>query len=89
MAEARNDGDEEFPNVSITRRRGSTGRTIITVTITSVTDLRFCSFTSQDCYVLRLFEILAWFTRQQTKISQIHLPLLLKIVHFINQRLSI
>lgn len=60
MAEARKDGDEEFPNVSITRR-GSTGRTIITVTITSVTDVRFCSFTSQDCYVLRLFEILAWF----------------------------
>jgi len=35
MAEARNDGDEELPNVSITRRRDSTGRTIIiTVTIT-------------------------------------------------------
>lgn len=34
MAEARNvGGDEEFPNVSITRRRDSTGRTIITVTI--------------------------------------------------------
>jgi len=29
MAEARNDGDEELPNVSITRRRDSTGRTII------------------------------------------------------------
>lgn len=33
MAEARNDGDEEFSNVSIMRRRDSTGRTI-TVTIT-------------------------------------------------------